>query len=377
MSSVIFNELNTRNNKKIAIAELNAPQSLNALNLSMIELLLKQLYSWQNDDDVAMVIIQGAGDKAFCAGGDVVSLFHALQSERTEGETIQDSPAVINDHVIINSLANEFFSKEYQLDQLIHHYPKPIMVWGNGYIIGGGLGLFAGASHRVATEKSLLAMPEITIGLYPDVGASWFLNRAPSNIGLFLGMTGAMFNASDAKYIGLADVIVNSADHQAILARLLTTPWRTNIEDSALLSQVLTDFSGDFDIEIESKVQQNEALIATLTNFENGVDVYNAILNQEFDDKWLQTAQKKLKDGSPLSALLIFRQLALSKHLSLAACFASELNLSLRCCQFPEFSEGVRALLVDKDKSPNWHYDNIGEIPENTLDWFFSPLAHS
>ncbi len=375
MSVVLFEEISTESNKKIALAELNSPGSLNALNIEMIELLTAQLALWQSDDNIAMVILQGAGDKAFCAGGDVVSLYHSLSAQR-KSQDLHKSVS-LDDEAVRNNLAYDFFSKEYYLDQLIHNYTKPIMVWGNGYIIGGGIGLFSGASHRVVTEKSLLAMPEITIGLYPDVGASWFLNKAPSNIGLFLGMTGAMFNASDAKYIGLADVIVRSTDHQAILARLLTTPWQGNIENAALLSQVLAEFSGDFDIEIESKVQQNEALISTLTDFDNGTDVYNAILNQEFDDKWLQSAQKKLKNGSPLSAMLIFRQLTLSKHLSLAACFASELNLSLRCCQFPEFSEGVRALLVDKDKSPNWHYDNIGEIADSTLDWFFSPFDHS
>jgi len=375
MSPVLFRELKTSNNRKIAIAELHAPQSLNALSLSMIELLLKQLYAWQSDDEIAMVLLQGAGDKAFCAGGDVVSLYQALKSERVDGETVEHAPVIISDQVIVDSLAMKFFSTEYQLDQLIHQFTKPILVWGDGYIIGGGMGLFAGASHRVVTERSLLAMPEITIGLYPDVGASWFLNKVPQNIGLFLAMTGAMFNASDAKYIGLADVIVNSADQQEILARLQTVTWQDEQSNADLLSQVLTEFSENSGVELVSKLQQNEALISDLTSYNNAIDVYQAIIKANFQDKWLKSAQNKLRAGSPLSALLIFKQLALCKNLSLAECFSHELNLSLRCCQFPEFSEGVRALLVDKDKNPIWRYENITEIPDSTLDWFFTAIT--
>ncbi|MGB2741316.1 MAG: enoyl-CoA hydratase/isomerase family protein [Cognaticolwellia sp.] len=374
MSVVLFKELVTNNDKKIAIAELNSPKSLNALSLEMMTLLITQLTLWQDDDDVVMVILQGAGDKAFCAGGDVVSLYHTLTEQR---KTVQPNEefVVLDETTIRESLAYEFFTKEYYLDQFIHEYSKPIMVWGDGYVIGGGIGLFSGASHRVVTEKTLLAMPEITIGLYPDVGASWFLNKAPSNIGLFLGLTGAIFNAADAQYIGLADVIVNSVDEQAILDRLITLPWQNKTENAALLSEVLAEYSANCKTKIISNVKSNEALISDLTSYDNCADIHHAIINEEFDDKWLQSAQKKLKNGSPLSAALIYQQLKSSKGFTLAECFASELNLSLRCCQYPEFSEGVRALLVDKDKTPNWRYQNINCVPEDRVDWFFTPFT--
>ena len=374
MSVVLFKELVTNNDKKIAIAELNSPKSLNALSLEMMTLLITQLTLWQDDDDVVMVILQGAGDKAFCSGGDVVSLYHTLTEQR---KTVQQNEefVVLDETTIRESLAYEFFTKEYYLDQFIHEYSKPIMVWGDGYVIGGGIGLFSGASHRVVTEKTLLAMPEITIGLYPDVGASWFLNKAPSNIGLFLGLTGAIFNAADAQYIGLADVIVNSVDEQAILDRLITLPWQNKTENAALLSEVLAEYSANCKTKIISNVKSNEALISDLTSYDNCADIHHAIINEEFDDKWLQSAQKKLKNGSPLSAALIYQQLKSSKGFTLAECFASELNLSLRCCQYPEFSEGVRALLVDKDKTPNWRYQNINCVPEDRVDWFFTPFT--
>jgi enoyl-CoA hydratase/carnithine racemase len=372
MLPVIFSEIATSNNKKIAIAELNSPQSLNALSLSMIELLFKQLLTWQSDDEIAMVILQGAGGKAFCAGGDVVSLFHALKSEREGNET------TISDQVIVESLAQTFFSKEYQLDQLIHEFTKPLLVWGDGYIMGGGIGLFAGASHRVVTEKTLLAMPEITIGLYPDVGASFFLNKVPNKVGLFLGLTGAIFNAADALEIGLASIAISSNFKERLLQSLSQVAWQGDQENFILLDHTLKNFTEQSLEEfkaIASNVKQHQDIIEQLTEFENSLDIYNAILALDTDNDWLQRAQAKLKKGSPLSAMIIYRQLMESKGFNLTECFSSELNLSLRCCQYQEFSEGVRALLVDKDKKPQWAYDDINDIPAELLDWFFTPIA--
>ena len=383
MSSVIFSEIETKTNKRIALAELNAPQSLNALNMSMFELLHKQLLEWQRNDEIAMVILQGAGDKAFCAGGDVVSLYHALKTERenstdNQSSTVQEiAKTIINDQTIINSFGYDFFALEYQVDQLIHEFTKPILVWGDGYIMGGGIGLFAGASHKVVTEKTLLAMPEVTIGLYPDVGASWFLNKVSNNTGLFLGMTGAIFNAVDALNIGLANVAIKSSVKSDVISSLSNVQWQTNNENYELLDKALNKFvqqSEQAFASMTSNVVEHQAIIKQLTNFDNGADIYQAILALDTESDWLQRAQAKLKKGSPLSALIIYQQLLLSKDLTLEQCFASELNLSLRCCQYPEFSEGVRALLVDKDKSPRWQYENINDIPAERLAWFFTPV---
>lgn len=373
MSAVIFNEIVTSNSKKLAVAELNSPQSLNALSLNMFELLLQQLLLWQADDDVAMVILQGAGNKAFCAGGDVVSLFHALKSEKGDNE------ATLSDLAIVESLAYDFFTKEYQLDQLIHEYTKPLLVWGDGYIMGGGIGLFAGASHRVVTENSLLAMPEITIGLYPDVGASWFLNKIPNNIGLFLGLTGATFNAVDAINIGLANIAIKSEFKDELLQCLSKVAWKSERENFKLLDEALAYFIKTseqvFEL-IESNIEQHQELIGGLFESDNALNIYNALIALETDNQWLQSAQAKLKKGSPLSAMIIYHQLQTSRSYSLAKCFSLELNLSLRCCQYQEFSEGVRALLVDKDKQPQWAFNHIEDIPTELLAWFFSPIEN-
>jgi enoyl-CoA hydratase/carnithine racemase len=364
MSDVIFTELSSINNKKIAIAELNAPKSLNALNLSMIKLLTQQLTSWQQDDSIAVVVLQGAGEKAFCAGGDVVSLYHYLNELVTP----------IDDQVIKTGFAHDFFGQEYVLDQLIHNFSKPIMIWGDGYVMGGGVGLFAGASHRITTERTLMAMPEVTIGLYPDVGSSWFLNKAPSELGLFLGITGAVFNAADAKYIGLSDYTIDSLSKKDIFDYLLTVDWQDNNKNYQLLDKTLLGFSNEFEHHLHSELKANEVGIAKLLAFDNIVDIHTAILNVKTENKWLTQAKNKLQAGSPLSACIIYRQLQTTKALSLSECFASELNLILRCCQYSEACEGVRALLVDKDKNPNWSFSNISDVDSKLIDWFFSPI---
>ena len=160
---VLFEELTCGNGKVVAMATLNVEKTLNSLSLEMIDLLTAQLVEWQSDDRISVVLFQGAGDRAFCAGGDIQALYQSMV-EHPGGP---------------NPYAEAFFEREYRLDYLIHTYSKPVMVWGHGIVMGGGLGIFGGCSHRVATEKSRIALPEITIGLFPDAGASVFLGKMP------------------------------------------------------------------------------------------------------------------------------------------------------------------------------------------------------
>ena len=371
-SPVNFFKKITANGKIIAIAELNAPKSLNALSLPMILLLTEQLKIWQSNDDIAVVVLKGAGDKAFCAGGDVVSLYHHFKNESFP----------ISDEKIVSSQAVDFFQNEYQLDQLIHAYKKPILAWTNGYVMGGGVGLMAGASHRVSTEKSLMAMPEVTIGLYPDVGASWFLNKMPHNIGIFLGLTGSLFNGVDAKLLGLTDYIIDSDKFEDIEKKLLNINWEGERKNHQLLNNALVNLSSEEIEQSESLIVKHQTIIAELTKADNIADIYQAIIEYDLtekkyniDNKWLQQAQKKMQNGSPLSCVLIYQQLKRSQKHTLSQCFESELNLSLRCCQEKEFSEGVRALLVDKDKAPQWRYKNINDVDNKIIEWFFEPIS--
>ena len=256
--------------------------------------------------------------------------------------------------------------------------------------MGGGVGLMAGASHRVVSEKTLMAMPEVTIGLYPDVGASWFLNKMPSNIGLFLGLTGTMFNGVDAMQLDLADHLINSERYKSLEERLMSVVWQdyshspkfNKKNNHQLLSELLNEFAMKKESQPETLIINHQKRIAEITNFDNIAEIYQAIVgatiendsNSVVDIEWLKQAQQKILNGSLLSIVLIYQQLQRSKSSTLKQCFDSELNLSLRCCQQSEFSEGVRALLVDKDKRPQWRYTDINDIDNKVVDWFFSPL---
>ncbi|WP_024592408.1 MULTISPECIES: enoyl-CoA hydratase/isomerase family protein [unclassified Pseudoalteromonas] len=357
---VVFETAAAENGSLIGLITLNAPKALNALNFDMIKLLEPQLRAWQDDDAIAMVLLKGAGDKAFCAGGDVVSLHHAMA---------QGKPT---------SLVEEFFTLEYKLDYLIHTFDKPILVWGNGIVMGGGLGLMAGASHRVVTEKSRIAMPEQTIGLYPDVGGSYFLHKMPQSVGLFLGLTSASINCEDARFVSLSDHFIDSNKYDAMLAQILTAKWdkTANSNHDRLNHERLTDLLTDLDNQSacmpKGNIKANLKTIQRLGEFTTLQEQVDYILGLTTDDKWLQRAQKSLKHGCPLSCALVSEQLKTSQGKSLLACFKMELGMSVRAGEVGEFQEGVRALLIDKDGAPNWQYKTLSDVPQTIIDSFFA-----
>nr|MDT0252426.1 enoyl-CoA hydratase/isomerase family protein [Endozoicomonas sp.] len=206
-TDVLFSELTAHDNKKIGLITLNAEKALNALNQSMIDLLFNQLTDWRDNNDIVAVFLEGSGEKAFCAGGDVRALRQAV---------IEGKPEV----------PRHFFETEYRVDYLIHSYPKPIICWGNGIVMGGGIGLMAGSDFRVVTDTSMLAMPEVSIGLYPDVAGSWILSHLPAGIGLFMALTGCRLNAADAIYVGLANRFIDHAFRDNILESLQRADWQ-------------------------------------------------------------------------------------------------------------------------------------------------------
>lgn len=357
---VLYLELDTHNGKKIGVATLNSEKSLNALSLPMVESLLPKLTAWQADPAIAMVILQGAGDKAFCAGGDIRDLYKAMS----------ENPGTYAPYV------EEFFRKEYTLDYLIHTFEKPVLVWGNGIVMGGGLGLMAGASHRVVTATSRIAMPEMAIGLYPDVGASWFLNRMPPGCGLFLGLTGASINAADAKFIGLADHFLMHDRKAALLDKLLAVKWGETV---ALNHQKLSDILRSEEDQCRthmplSHIRPHQQAIAELDKLDNLSIVIAAINAMHGDDSWLAKAKASLAYGSPITAHIVFELLKLGQSKILADSFKLELGISVQCGKLGEFREGVRALLIDKDQKPNWKYKTVSDVPpEVVAELFRSP----
>jgi enoyl-CoA hydratase/carnithine racemase len=358
---VLFRELESVLDKKVAVATLNSERSLNALSLQMVELLLPKLKEWQADPEVALVVLEGVGDKAFCAGGDIVDLYKA-SIEAGKGNI---APEV-----------TEFFSKEYRLDYLIHRFEKPILVWGHGIVMGGGLGLMAGASHRVVTEKSRIAMPEVAIGLYPDVGGTYFLNKMPLGCGLFLGLTGASINATDAKYIHLADHFISSSRKVELIEKLLLVYWGDTV---ALNHQKLTDVLTEFEVQDQvhmpaGNIAKHQDLIEQLVNCDRVESAVVKILDQVTTDKWLSKAQQGLANGSALSMHIVKHQLEVGAEMTLAECFRMELGLSVKCAALGEFVEGVRALLIDKDNQPAWLFDSVHDVDQSVLKDLFSDV---
>lgn len=356
MSCVLFEELATNSGHKVGRITLNAEKSLNALTLDMIELMLAQLQSWQQDDTLVCVFMDGAGEKAFCAGGDVVNLYKSMTGGGDE------------------HFPEHFFTQEYKLDYLLHSYTKPLICWGHGIVMGGGMGLMNGCSHRVVTERSRMAMPEVTIGLYPDVGGSWFLNRMPGRTGLFLGLTGNPMNAADAMFLGLADRFIASECRQQVLDDLCAAEWQGDhqVTVSAVLRQLEQNSLADW--QPDSPVQQHFELINRVTDQDSVTDVIAAIQGLVTEDKWLLRAQQSVSHGSPLAVHIIAGQLQRSRHLSLKEVFQQELALSVQCCRHREFPEGVRALLVDKCGEPEWTFKSLEAVdPALVAEFFSSP----
>ena len=346
----------------VGIITLNSEKTLNSLSLPMIEELQTVLTDWKKNKEISCVFLQGAGEKAFCAGGDVRKLYDAIIQQR------EKDPAKVPQDCL------DFFTNEYKVDYEIHRYPKPLIVWGNGIVMGGGIGLFAGASHRVVTEKSKLAMPEITIGLYPDVAGTWFLNKMPKGFGFYLGMTGTRLHAGDCLYLGLADHYVSSDAKEELLKRLEAIQWeRDHKANNKKVTEILNALTKQQEVP-ESAAQAHASFVAMFENVISVSEFINILLSYPEKDEWIYAGIKSFESGSPSSAHIIFEQLKRGKHLSLKEVFQSELNLSSQCTLHPDFAEGIRALLVDKDQNPKWQPATLNDITKEWVDSYFSSL---
>lgn len=358
-ASVIFNTEPTDSGHLIGIMMLNAPKSLNALSVEMCKLLSQQFAQWQEDTNVVAILLKGAGDKAFCAGGDIRKLYNSMSDTAP----------------IPNPYATEFFGHEYRLFRQMHFYPKPLIVWGDGIIMGGGMGLLAACSHRIVTERTRFAMPEVTIGLFPDASGSWFLPRMPAKTGLFLGLTGAQCNGNDALLVNLAEYAVSSHDYETVLQRLIGSDWQsintfdnengvsTSHSDTAhnIASRTLATLP--MAILAESKLGLYWQTIQRLMN-RGGLADIDIILQDDnalaqFDarfaaDEWTQKAIATYRHGCPVTIALAYTLYHQTAQLSLEQILYLETNVAVHCAANPDFKEGVRALLIDKDKNPQW-----------------------
>lgn len=323
----------------LGLITLNRPKALNALTLDMIHAMTDQLKAWAEDQDIDAVLVHGAGERAFCAGGDVLAL---VQPDNTE-------------------FVARFFRDEYRLNRMIFRYPKPYIALIDGIAMGGGVGVSVHGRVRIATERTLFAMPETGIGMFPDVGGTYFLPRLPGALGLYLGLTGARLGAADCLHAGLAEAYVPEARHGDLLSGLADG---RGIED---LLGALGDDAGTPPLaELRGAIDRCFAA--------GSVEEVLDRLAAEGGD-WADETRAGLSRMSPSALKVAFRQIRAGAALEFEECMMLEYRLSQRVVPGHDFREGVRALLVDKDMSPRWDPPSLAAVSEEAVDAVFAPLG--
>ncbi|MDV2469009.1 enoyl-CoA hydratase/isomerase family protein [Acinetobacter chinensis] len=315
------------------IVRLNRPKSLHALDESIVTALLEVFTDFHDDNSVKAIWLDSTTPKAFCAGGDVRKL----------------RQLVINDEV---DTANKFFEQEYALDLLLHNYAKPVLVWGEGYVMGGGLGLFMAAPFRLVTPYSRLAMPEINIGLYPDVGATRFLADRGA-IGLFTGLTGSIMTAAGAYGIGWATHICDT-QRDNVLQKVINIDWdHYPAGDFRAIDDTLNSMHRPV---APGPLQNSLDVIQSVCRGVNFEHDYESIIGlSDARSDWLRQASENLQKGSPTTAALTWLLWQWGKQVhAWNEVFELETQISDWKIRHPDFVEGVRARLVDKDLSPEW-----------------------
>jgi enoyl-CoA hydratase/carnithine racemase len=329
---------------------LNRPAGLNALTLDMVRLLKDQLDAWAQDDDVYAVVLRGSGDKAFCAGGDIRSLYDSYKAGQT--------------------LHLDFFAEEYALDLTIHHYRKPVLALMDGYVLGGGMGLAQGADLRVITERSRLAMPEVAIGYFPDVGGSYFLSRVQGELGVYLGVTGLQIRAADALYCGLADWYLDSEVLSHLDQQLDSLVWHDNaLKDlQSLLAKNAVQQLPDAPLE---KLRPVIDHFFGLPDVPSIIEQLREVTIANSHD-WAMSTAALMETRSPLAMSVTLEMLRRGRHLALEACFALELHLDRQWFEHGDLIEGVRALIIDKDKNPQWSPPTVQALSAEHVQSFFT-----
>jgi enoyl-CoA hydratase/carnithine racemase len=330
---------------------LDRPKALNSLSLDMVRAITQALMAWRDDAAVVAVVIRGGSEKAFCAGGDIRFFYDVARAGPQGG----------------SALLEDFFTEEYALNHLIHFYPKPYVALMDGVVMGGGMGVSQGGPQcrvRIVTERTRMAMPEVNIGLFPDVGGSYFLSRAPGALGYYLGLTGVTIGAADALYAGLADHFVPSADRAALASLIEATP-------GAGLRDAVAAFANPTAAG-ESTLAVNRAAIDR--HFGAGsVTAIVASLKSD-DSAFAQNTLQVMMTRSPLMMCVTHELIRRGAALDVADCLRMERTLVRHNFEDGEVIEGIRALVIDKDNAPQWKPASLDEVSEDAVLRFFRPV---
>ncbi len=351
----------------LAQLTLNAPACCNAIGPEMAERLHHSLLLLRDDSEAVALLLDGAGKQGFCSGADVRRM--AASALANPGGAAVEAEA--------------FLSCGYTAAYLLHTFPKPVICWADGQVMGAGLALMAGASHRIVTENSRLSSPEASIGLLPNGGAGWYLGQMPGYTGLFTALSGVELLAADALYAGLADYCWSSSGKQALLRSLLQLSW---CDDDASNHVMLTDALTDW--EVEQGISLRDAPLKAHRQWIDGhcakrcpEQLLRGLHGVAKSDPWLAGALAGMRRGAASAQKLIVRQFAQCQGLGLADVFRLEMTLAANRLRDPEFAEGVRARYQDCDQDPHWCYHSVAEVPDEEIDalfvapWEQHPLA--
>ena len=332
-------------NGNAAIITLNRPNNLNALNYEMIISIEECLKNINKNKNIKLVIFKGEGDKAFCAGGDVKSFYEEKLTN-------------------INKLRKNFFYREYKLNYLIKKYKKPIISFVNGICMGGGVGIAMHSSIVVVSENVKFAMPECTIGLFPDVGSSNFLSKLKNNIGLYIALTGKRLVSGDLIELGLANYCVSRNNFKSLEKRLI------NIKNMRSIHKIIDEYSE----------KTNSSIFPSLNKNINSIFKFNKVekiisLLESSNEIWAEEAFKSMNKSSPTSLKISLKQLRLSKYKSFKDNLIMDYRLSQSCMSGVDFYEGVRSVLVDKDFKPIWSPNKVQDVSSKLVVSHFKSLG--
>jgi enoyl-CoA hydratase len=323
------------------VITLNRPKALNALTQDMCLRIKAQLERWAKDPNIKGVVIRGAGERAFCAGGDIRALYESGKAG--------------------TPYALDFYRDEYRLDAAIKHFPKPYVALIHGIVMGGGVGVSVHGSHRIAAESAVFAMPETGIGLFPDVGGSYFLPRCPGQVGMYLALTGARLKTADCLYAGVATHFVPQAKWETLLERLANGAAPNQALDG------LADSVPDTFLETHRKVIDDIFALES-------VEAILTALDAEGTD-WAGETATTLRAKSPTSLKVTFRQIREGARLEFDDCMRMEYRMVNRIVAGHDFYEGVRAAIIDKDGAPKWQPADLAGVGESDVDAYFAPLG--
>lgn len=358
---VVLEERTTQSGHTLAVATLNFEKTLNSLSLPMIAILAPQLARWNGRGDVVAILLRGAGERAFCAGGDIQALYHGMTRNHSAGKQVDDYPS-------------RFFESEYRLDYAIHRSTKPVICFGHGVVMGGGLGLFSASQYRLVTERSRIAMPEVTIGLFPDAGASWILKGLSSGLAAWLGMTGTHMMAADALHIGLGTHAVPSATWSTLVDGLTHARWQGGRADK-LQIEACIEACGRPTLPDSALAGHASMLASVIPALPATLEETAAALTElSGRDEWIDKGLATMQSGCPASVGIVHEQLRRVGSMSLADTFRMELNVANHCARNPDFAEGVRALIIDKDNKPAWRYGSLRDLPHDYVTAHFETM---